>query len=99
MFFKLLKLVFKCYFLIFMMGGISFGLKRKHLLLMLLSLEFIILVMFLLLFIYLGKSLDFFFSSLFLSFTVCEGVLGLSILVSLVRTHGNDYFKSLNLLW
>jgi hypothetical protein len=33
-----------------------------------------------------------FFFIIFLTFIVCEGVLGLSILVSLIRTHGNDYF-------
>jgi hypothetical protein len=26
-------------------------------------------------------------------FSVCEGFLGLSVLVSIVRSHGNDYFQ------
>lgn len=30
---------------------------------------------------------------------VREGVLGLSILVSIIRTHGNDYFQRFNILW
>nr|YP_010372107.1 NADH dehydrogenase subunit 4L [Leucoma salicis]UOX27467.1 NADH dehydrogenase subunit 4L [Leucoma salicis] len=34
----------------------------------------------------------------FLVFSVCEGALGLSILVSMVRSHGSDYFQSFNLL-
>jgi len=34
----------------------------------------------------------------FLGLTACEGALGLSLLVSLVRTHGRDKFNSLNLL-
>nr|AXS65907.1 NADH dehydrogenase subunit 4L [Tenebrionoidea sp. 15 KM-2017] len=80
-------------------GGISFGLGRKHLLLMLMSLEFIVLFLFALLFIYLSLLMDYFFSMVFLTFTVCEGALGLSILVSLIRTHGNDYFKTLSILW
>jgi NADH-ubiquinone oxidoreductase chain 4L len=35
---------------------------------------------------------------LFLSIRVCEGALGLSILVSMMRTHGNDYFQTFNVL-
>nr|ALO77018.1 NADH deshydrogenase subunit 4L [Mordellidae sp. GENSP02] len=81
------------------LGGISFSMKRKHLLLMLLSLEYIVLFLFVLTFFYLSFSSDYFFSMIFLTFSVCEGALGLSILVSLVRTHGNDYFKSFSILW
>jgi NADH-ubiquinone oxidoreductase chain 4L len=31
-------------------------------------------------------------------FSVCEGSLGLSILVSMIRSHGNDYFQSYSVL-
>lgn len=37
------------------------------------------------------------FSIVFLSFIVSEGVLGLSLLISIVRIFGNNYFQSLNL--
>nr|AND95962.1 NADH deshydrogenase subunit 4L [Onthophagus carbonarius] len=90
------------FFSIFMYfsGLISFTMKRKHLLLMLLSLEFIILSLFLNLFIYLSFfTYEYFFSMVFLTMSVCEGALGLSILVSLIRTHGNDYFNTFNVLW
>nr|YP_010464271.1 NADH dehydrogenase subunit 4L [Lagria rufipennis]UUL71648.1 NADH dehydrogenase subunit 4L [Lagria rufipennis] len=88
------------YLLIFLCGLISFGMKRKHLLLMLLSLEFMVLSIFLTLFLYLSMfNFEYFFSMVFLTFSVCEGVIGLSILVSLIRTHGNDYFQSFNFLW
>nr|ALO76144.1 NADH deshydrogenase subunit 4L [Aphodius sp. APH01] len=81
-------------------GLVSFCLKRKHLLLMLLSLEFVILALYFSMFIYLSYfGFEYFFSMVFLSMSVCEGALGLSILVSLMRTHGNDYFQSFNLLW
>nr|ADO60455.1 NADH dehydrogenase subunit 4L [Anaspis sp. BMNH 840206] len=84
----------------FLAGLLVFSLKRKHLLLMLLSLEFLVLSIYLNLFIYLSfLGNDYFFSMIFLTFTVCEGALGLSILVSLIRTHGNDYFQSFNILW
>nr|AWN56392.1 NADH dehydrogenase subunit 4L [Selenophorus alternans]AWN56431.1 NADH dehydrogenase subunit 4L [Tetracha sp. DPP-2018] len=79
-------------------GLFVFCSKRKHLLLMLLSLEFIILSLYSLLFIYLSLySYEYYFSMMFLTFCVCESVLGLSILVSLIRTHGNDFFFSMNM--
>nr|YP_003204897.1 NADH dehydrogenase subunit 4L [Mordella atrata]ACO92586.1 NADH dehydrogenase subunit 4L [Mordella atrata] len=87
------------YFVSFFLGAFSFGIKRKHLLLMLLSLEYMVLFLFVLVFLYLSMSFDYFFSMIFLTFSVCEGALGLSILVSLIRTHGNDYFKSFSILW
>lgn len=83
----------------FIRGLLVFRIKRKHLLLILLRLEFIVLSIYLILFIYLrflGE--EYFFSMVFLTFRVCEGVLGLSILVSLIRRHGNDYFQSFSLL-
>nr|AND96135.1 NADH deshydrogenase subunit 4L [Onthophagus cuniculus] len=94
--------MFYLFFSIFMYfsGLISFTMKRKHLLLMLLSLEFIILSLFFNLFIYLSLyCFEYFFSMVFLTMSVCEGALGLGILVSLVRTHGNDYFSTFNILW
>nr|YP_010277768.1 NADH dehydrogenase subunit 4L [Cylindromyia intermedia]UHY94309.1 NADH dehydrogenase subunit 4L [Cylindromyia intermedia] len=85
--------------ILFMMGVLTFVSNRKHLLSMLLSLEYIVLSLFLVLFIYLNLiNYEFFFSMMFLTFSVCEGVLGLSILVSMIRTHGNDYFQSFNIL-
>nr|YP_009536178.1 NADH dehydrogenase subunit 4L [Nemorilla maculosa]AYM35209.1 NADH dehydrogenase subunit 4L [Nemorilla maculosa] len=85
--------------ILFMMGVFVFVSNRKHLLSMLLSLEYIVLSLFLLLFLYLNLiNYENFFSMMFLIFSVCEGVLGLSILVSMIRTHGNDYFQSFNIL-
>nr|QNE85566.1 NADH dehydrogenase subunit 4L [Botanophila fugax] len=85
--------------ILFIMGIFTFVSNRKHLLSMLLSLEYIVLSLFLLLFIYLNMlNYENFFSMMFLTFSVCEGALGLSILVSMIRTHGNDYFQSFNIL-
>nr|YP_010507229.1 NADH dehydrogenase subunit 4L [Diplocheila zeelandica]UXF64380.1 NADH dehydrogenase subunit 4L [Diplocheila zeelandica] len=87
------------FMIMFFSGMVVFSSKRKHLLLMLLSLEFIILSLYMLLFYYLSMfNYEYYFSMLFLTFCVCESVLGLSILVSLIRTHGNDFFFSMNLL-
>nr|YP_010729354.1 NADH dehydrogenase subunit 4L [Sternolophus rufipes]WED07059.1 NADH dehydrogenase subunit 4L [Sternolophus rufipes] len=90
------------FFSIFMylMGILGFCMKRKHLLMMLLNLEFIVLSLYFNMFIYLSAfDYEFYFSMIFLTMSVCEGALGLSILVSLIRTHGNDYFQSFNVLW
>nr|YP_010233755.1 NADH dehydrogenase subunit 4L [Eophileurus chinensis]QSZ78124.1 NADH dehydrogenase subunit 4L [Eophileurus chinensis] len=95
-------LIFCFGFSVFMyfMGLISFCIKRSHLLLMLLSLEFVMLSLYLNLFLYLMYfNYEFYFSMIFISMSVCEGALGLSILVSMVRTHSNDYFQSFNVLW
>nr|YP_010427105.1 NADH dehydrogenase subunit 4L [Eupatorus gracilicornis]USN89949.1 NADH dehydrogenase subunit 4L [Eupatorus gracilicornis] len=84
----------------YFMGLISFCMKRKHLLLMLLSLEFVMLSLYFNLFLYLMYfNYEFYFSMVFISMSVCEGALGLSILVSMVRTHSNDYFQTFNILW
>nr|AXZ71077.1 NADH dehydrogenase subunit 4L [Pipunculus sp. XL-2018] len=81
------------------MGVIVYVSGYKHLLSMLLSLEYIVLSLFLMLFVFLCiNSFQGYFSMVFLTFSVCEGALGLSILVSMIRTHGNDYFQSLNIL-
>nr|YP_010464323.1 NADH dehydrogenase subunit 4L [Heterotarsus carinula]UUL71700.1 NADH dehydrogenase subunit 4L [Heterotarsus carinula] len=86
--------------LMFFSGLTLFSMKRKHLLLMLLSLEFVVLSVYYEMFLYLSQvGNEYFFSMVFLTFSVCEGVLGLSILVSLIRTHGNDYFQSFSVLW
>nr|YP_002640596.1 NADH dehydrogenase subunit 4L [Hydroscapha granulum]CAM35440.1 NADH dehydrogenase subunit 4L [Hydroscapha granulum] len=85
--------------LMFFLGTLSFCFKRKHLLLTLLSLEFIVLSLYFLITMMLSMmDYEYYFLMLFLVFSVCEGALGLSILVSLIRTHGNDYFQSMSIL-
>nr|YP_010282261.1 NADH dehydrogenase subunit 4L [Melanostoma mellinum]UHM24825.1 NADH dehydrogenase subunit 4L [Melanostoma mellinum] len=86
-------------FFLMMVGIFIFISNRKHLLSMLLSLEYIVLSLFYLLFIYLNMlNYENYFSMIFMTFAVCEGVLGLSILVSMIRMYGNDYFQSFNIL-
>lgn len=84
---------------LFLIGGLSFILIRKHLLSMLLSLEFIVLSLFFLLLLFLiNFNFELYFLMFFLVFRVCEGALGISILVSIIRTHGNDFFNSFSIL-
>nr|QOL00747.1 NADH dehydrogenase subunit 4L [Sinotmethis amicus] len=85
-------------FLIYFSGVYVFSSKRKPLLMVLLSLEYIVLSLFFMIIIYLFSfDYDYFFPVIFLVFSVCEGALGLSILVSMIRSHGNDFFNSFSL--
>nr|UZF97558.1 NADH dehydrogenase subunit 4L [Amplypterus panopus] len=87
------------FILMFFVGNLIFISKNKHLLIILLSLEFIVLSIFFFLLVFLMFiDYDMYMLMIFLVFSVCEGSLGLSILVSMIRTHGNDYFQSFNLL-
>nr|UPL65801.1 NADH dehydrogenase subunit 4L [Megalotomus sp.] len=93
--------MFMMYMLLFMffIGVLTFSLARKHLLLTLFSLEFLVLVLFLSLFMYLFIfEYEFYFMLLFLTFSVCEGALGLGVLVNMIRGHGNDLLSSLSTL-
>nr|QVM79188.1 NADH dehydrogenase subunit 4L [Nepiodes costipennis multicarinatus] len=84
----------------FFSGLIVFCSKRKHLLLMLLSLEFIVLSLYLNIFLYLSfYGHDYFFSMIFITMSVCEGSLGLAVLVSMIRSLGNDYILTFSSLW
>nr|YP_009948201.1 NADH dehydrogenase subunit 4L [Pieris napi]QOH97369.1 NADH dehydrogenase subunit 4L [Pieris napi]UBU96186.1 NADH dehydrogenase subunit 4L [Pieris rapae] len=86
--------------IMFFIGNMIFVSKHKHLLIVLLSLEFIVLsIYFLMMYYFLMMNYDMYMLMVFLVFSVCEGALGLSILVSMIRTFGNDYFQSYNLLW
>lgn len=70
-----------------------FSSKREHLLSILLRLEYLSLGVYLMMlagFV----SRDLFYSLIYITFTACEGALGLSILVIIRRTHGGDYFKT-----
>lgn len=86
-------------FYLFFLGVISFVLVRKHLLSTLLSLEFIVLSLFFIILLFLNTlNFEIYFRIFFLVFRVCEGALGISLMVSIIRTHGNDYFNSFSIL-
>nr|AXS65610.1 NADH dehydrogenase subunit 4L [Cucujoidea sp. 34 KM-2017] len=84
----------------FIIGLFMYCLKWKHLLIMLLSLEFLVLAGFLMLINYLLLlNTEFYMLMIYMIMCVCESVVGLSLLVLLIRSFGNDYIMSLNLLW
>nr|YP_009488375.1 NADH dehydrogenase subunit 4L [Tingis cardui]AWD31634.1 NADH dehydrogenase subunit 4L [Tingis cardui] len=74
---------------------------RSHLLLTLIGIEFLMIVIYMIMFYnFIIFNFDLYFIMLFLILLVCEGGLGLSILVTLIRTHGNDMINSLYMmLW
>lgn len=83
--------------LIIFLGIWGFVSKRKHLLNILLSLEFIALNIFMLVGLLLVPQTGASFLIYFLIIVVCEGAVGLSLLVCLVRVHGNDIVGSIRL--
>nr|QQH14398.1 NADH dehydrogenase subunit 4L [Metallus mai] len=86
-------------YMIFFMGFFNLCLNRKYLLMILLTLEFMVLLIYFQMMIFLSMfEMELFFSMFFLVFSVCEGVLGLSILVLMVRMNGNDFFQILSIL-
>lgn len=88
-----------CYIIIFIRGIISLCWNYKHIIISLLRLEFIILRSFCYFsFLLSFKIRDIFILLVFLTFGVCEGVLGLSCLVTLIRSHGNDNLLSINII-
>nr|YP_011017965.1 NADH dehydrogenase subunit 4l [Amritodus flavoscutatus]WQF70196.1 NADH dehydrogenase subunit 4l [Amritodus flavoscutatus] len=87
-------LYFVCY--LFIMGLVSLVMIRKHMLLCLMSLEFIVLSLLCLILAYvLLFNYSYYLYLICMCFYVCEAVLGLSVLVSLIRFHGNDNLNSM----
>lgn len=81
-------------------GIFIFTSQHKHLLITLLSLEYIMLNIFLILIINIRwERIEAYISLIFLVFAVSEGSLGLSVLVSISRRHGGDHIKRFNLVW
>nr|YP_010454133.1 NADH dehydrogenase subunit 4L [Neorossia caroli]QXJ42149.1 NADH dehydrogenase subunit 4L [Neorossia caroli] len=83
---------------IYISGVIILLSQWKHVLNILLSFEIMMLgIISLFLFSWGLYSGDYSLMMVVVVFGVCEASLGLSLLVSMVRVHGNDYVKSLSL--
>jgi NADH-ubiquinone oxidoreductase chain 4L len=83
-------------FFIVWVGLWVYSSKRKHLLATLLILEFIVLGVFIYFFTYINFGVTF-YSLVYLTFTACEGAIGLTILVRMVGSYGGDYFNRFSL--
>nr|YP_009733530.1 NADH dehydrogenase subunit 4L [Krisna rufimarginata]QHV34368.1 NADH dehydrogenase subunit 4L [Krisna rufimarginata] len=86
-------------FFMVLFSFISLMFIRKYILICLLSLEFIVISL-LIFFIFFGSIFfsSFYFYILLMTFFVCDGALGLSLLVYLIRCHGNNFLSSM-FLW
>nr|YP_009692276.1 NADH dehydrogenase subunit 4L [Anthonomus rectirostris]QED57719.1 NADH dehydrogenase subunit 4L [Anthonomus rectirostris]QED57727.1 NADH dehydrogenase subunit 4L [Anthonomus rectirostris]QEH58481.1 NADH dehydrogenase subunit 4L [Anthonomus rectirostris] len=86
--------------LLFFSGAIMFVSKKKHFLLVLLSLEFIVLALYMFMFLNFSFfDFEYFLSMFFLSMSVCESALGLSLLILMSRTQGSDKILLMDNLW
>nr|UFK32264.1 NADH dehydrogenase subunit 4L [Eurhadina dongwolensis] len=84
------------YMYMFFMGLFSLILIRKHILLCLISLEFVVLSLLMLIMLFcMTINYSFYLYLIMMTFYVCEGVLGLSVLVYMIRCHGNDFLSSM----
>nr|YP_010535373.1 NADH dehydrogenase subunit 4L [Amblyomma hebraeum]QLD96943.1 NADH dehydrogenase subunit 4L [Amblyomma hebraeum]QLD96956.1 NADH dehydrogenase subunit 4L [Amblyomma hebraeum]UYB77934.1 NADH dehydrogenase subunit 4L [Amblyomma hebraeum] len=84
-------------FLFYTMGVISLILNRFHLMMILLSIEFMYMSMMILMLLYFSyfNILNIF---VFLTSIVCEAALGLSLLVMLNYFYGNEMINSFSLI-
>lgn len=75
----------------YLRGIFVYLISFRHFLYILLSLEFIILSIFLCInSLFTFTVINIFFSIIYLTIVVCEGVLGLSVMVRIIRSSGND---------
>lgn len=86
-----IMLILRCY--------VGLFLERGHLLIILLLLEGVMLGLFSFLLFGVGSFVfsNFYWSLVLISFGACEAAVGLSLLVSLIRTHGNDFVSALTI--
>ena len=95
---------FSIFFSVFSIGLMTvlvrifvFVVQRFHYILRLLCLEFIVLGLFLLGASVYGVKEEGYLVFVLLSFAACEAALGLGLLVSMIRSHGRDFFCVLRL--
>nr|UBQ33980.1 NADH dehydrogenase subunit 4L [Cysteochila lineata] len=74
---------------------------RNHLLLTLIGIEFLMIIIFMMMYFnFITFGVELYFLMVFLVMLVCEGSLGLSMLISMIRSHGSDMVNSLYMvLW
>nr|YP_010550086.1 NADH dehydrogenase subunit 4L [Ornithodoros phacochoerus]AIZ58643.1 NADH dehydrogenase subunit 4L [Ornithodoros phacochoerus]UYL27154.1 NADH dehydrogenase subunit 4L [Ornithodoros phacochoerus] len=82
----------------FLSGGFSLLMNRSHILLVMLSLEFMYLGVMINVFMVCGISKFFLLLIVFMIVVVCEAGMGLSVLVLSVYFYGSDSFRMMSLL-
>nr|ASM41872.1 NADH dehydrogenase subunit 4L [Scaphoideus nigrivalveus] len=90
--------MFYSFMYMYMLSLFSLLVIRKHIFLCLLSLEFIVVSLLMMyMYYFLFFLMGFYLMVIMMVFFVCEGVLGLSVLVSMIRCYGNDYLNSMSM--
>nr|YP_010502923.1 NADH dehydrogenase subunit 4L [Nephotettix virescens]UXD78700.1 NADH dehydrogenase subunit 4L [Nephotettix virescens] len=91
--------MFYLFIYMYMFSLISLMMIRKHIFLCLISLEFIVISLLMMMMYYSLMFLSsYYLMVIVMVFFVCEGVLGLSVLVNMIRCYSNDYLNSM-ILW
>nr|YP_002290839.1 NADH dehydrogenase subunit 4L [Ophiophagus hannah]ACF94344.1 NADH dehydrogenase subunit 4L [Ophiophagus hannah] len=88
-------------YLTFMIALTSFSMQNKHLMLALMCMETMMILLFTMLVIFTSSSLTMSqipMPIILLTISVCGAAVGLSLVVAITRTRGNDFLKNLNLL-
>jgi len=81
------------------LGFLRFVRKRHNIIISLIRLEFLRIIIFVFLILYLKFGIvDSYLLLYYLVFSVCEGAFGLSLIVLVVRFIGNDIFEILSLI-
>jgi len=70
----------------------------KFILVLLMIIELVILIVSIILYLNFSQIIIEFFVIYYLIFSVCEGVLGLSLLVLIIRFHGNELYYLFNIM-
>nr|VFU96078.1 NADH dehydrogenase subunit 4l [Proasellus coiffaiti] len=81
--------------MLFLVGVLSFVLNKTHLLSSLISLEYMVLILFMTMSLFNMVEGVASLSLAFLTVSVCEGALGLSVLVIFARTFGNESLEAM----
>nr|YP_004733102.1 NADH dehydrogenase subunit 4L [Nerodia sipedon]AEH59658.1 NADH dehydrogenase subunit 4L [Nerodia sipedon] len=79
----------------------SLSTQQKHLMLALMCVETMMLIMFTMLVMFTSASMTISqmpMPTILLTISVCGAAVGLSLVVAITRTHGNDFLKNLSLL-
>nr|CAL37029.1 NADH dehydrogenase subunit 4L [Anilios australis] len=86
---------------VFLLSALSLSMQQKHFMYALLCIEAMVLSLFLMMSIYTTNLLNttgFPMPIILLTLAACEASVGLSLMVSTIRTNGNDLLSNLNLL-
>nr|ATW72796.1 NADH dehydrogenase subunit 4L [Atta sexdens rubropilosa] len=84
------------YMQVFLISMMLLMLMYKHMLIMLMMMELLVINMSMIIYIMMVEVGMEFYLIYYLIFSVCESVLGLSLLVMIVRFNGNDLYYMFN---